>query len=84
MQPWFETIGVLILAFLAITLGLLIGKVKKSIWLLGYSIPLMLIILVALVRNKTGSDFTSLFLSSAPAEGNSSYSLLPYLWFLAL
>ena len=51
MQPWFETIGVLILAFLAITLGLLIGKVKKSIWLLGYSIPLMLIILVALVRN---------------------------------
>jgi predicted double-glycine peptidase len=51
MQPWFETIGVLILAFLAATIGLLIGKVKSRIWLLGYAFPLVLIVLVALVRN---------------------------------
>ncbi|MBN2182703.1 MAG: hypothetical protein JW715_12395 [Sedimentisphaerales bacterium] len=51
MQPWFETIGVLVLAFLAFTVGLFIGKVKRRIWLLGYAIPLILIVLVALVRN---------------------------------
>jgi predicted double-glycine peptidase len=51
MQPWFETIGVLVVAFLAITLGLLIGKVKRRTWLLGYAIPLILIVMVALVRN---------------------------------
>jgi predicted double-glycine peptidase len=51
MQPWFETIGVLILTLLAITLGLLFSKIKKRIWLLGYAIPLALIIMVALVRN---------------------------------
>jgi hypothetical protein len=51
MHPWFETIGVIILAFLGIIYGLLFGKIKKRIWLLGYSIPLVLIVLVALVRN---------------------------------
>jgi hypothetical protein len=51
MQPWFETIGVLILASLAITLGLLFGKVKKRVWLLGYAIPFVLIVMIALVRN---------------------------------
>jgi len=51
MQPWFETIGVLILSLLGISLGLLIGKIKNRLWLLGYAIPLILVILVTLPRN---------------------------------
>ena len=51
MQPWFETIGVIILALLGITLGLLIGKIKKRLWLLGYLLPLILIVMIALTRN---------------------------------
>jgi hypothetical protein len=57
MQPWFETIGVLILALLAFTVGLLFGKIKKRIWLLGYAIPFVLIVTVALVRNTNQLQF---------------------------
>ncbi len=51
MKPWLDTFGVLLLAVLGITVGLIAGKIKNRIWLLLYVIPLMLIILVALTRN---------------------------------
>ena len=51
MRPWFESIGVIILALLGITLGLLTGKIKKRLWLLGYLLPLILIVMIALTRN---------------------------------
>jgi predicted double-glycine peptidase len=57
MQPWLETIGVLILSLSALALGLLFGKIKKRFWLLGYAIPFVLIVMVALVRNTNQLQF---------------------------
>ena len=51
MQPWFETLGVLILADLGVVIGLLTRKLKKHLWLLCYLPPLLLIILIALTRH---------------------------------
>ncbi len=51
MQPWFETIGIIILSLIGLSSGLLTAKIKNRLWLIGYTIPLILIVLVALVRN---------------------------------
>jgi predicted double-glycine peptidase len=51
MQQWFEIVGVFILTDIGIILGLLTKKLKKHFWLLGYIIPLVLIILIALTRH---------------------------------
>jgi predicted double-glycine peptidase len=48
MQPWFETVGVLILAFSGIAFGFLTGRIKSKLWLLGYAVPFVLILLVVL------------------------------------
>ena len=51
MQSWLETLGIFILADLGIILGLLTKKLKKRLWLIGYVIPLLLIILIGLTRH---------------------------------
>ena len=51
MHPWLETLGILILADLGIVVGLLTQKLKKGLWLIGYILPLVLIILIALTRH---------------------------------
>lgn len=51
MQPWLDTIGIIILAGIGVTLGLLTTKFKKCIWLACYIFPLILIILIALTRH---------------------------------
>lgn len=51
MHPLLETIGILILAGIGVTLGLLTKKIKRRAWLLCYLPPLMLIIFIALTRH---------------------------------
>ncbi len=50
MNPWFETAGVVLVAFLGIFLGRIFSGIRKSFWLLGYFIPLVLIVILVLVR----------------------------------
>jgi predicted double-glycine peptidase len=49
MQPWLETIGVIFVSLIGITFGLLTAKIKNRLWLIGYAIPLLLMVLIALV-----------------------------------
>ena len=61
MQPWLETLGVTGLALLAIILGLAVSQLKKPWWLIGYAIPLLLLLLIALARNINSLRFTIVF-----------------------
>ena len=51
MQPILETIAVTALAFLGFLIGLRFGWIKKRWWLLGYALPLSLVVLVGIGRN---------------------------------
>ncbi len=51
MQAWFETTSIFILSDIGIILGLLTRKLKRRLWLLGYIIPLILILMIALPRH---------------------------------
>jgi hypothetical protein len=48
MNPWFETIGVLVLGMAGVALGRWFSRLPKLYWSLGYFIPLALIVLVGL------------------------------------
>ena len=44
MEPWIETLAVALLALTGIGLGLWFSRLRKPYWLLGYFIPLILIL----------------------------------------
>ncbi len=51
MQPWLETLGIVILAFLGLALGLGTSRLRKPYWIFGYALPLLPVVMVGLVRN---------------------------------
>jgi hypothetical protein len=51
MLPILETIALTALASLGFLLGLRFGWIKKRCWLLGYALPLSLVVLVSIGRN---------------------------------
>jgi len=51
MQFWLQIIGIFVLADTGTILGLLTKRFKKGLWLLGYIVPLILILLIALPRH---------------------------------
>src|SRR5689334_3725324 len=58
MSPWLETIGVVLLAVLGAGLGIFCSRLPKPWWLLGYFIPLLIIVLVGLPRIERSLEFT--------------------------
>lgn len=58
MSPWLETIGVILLAILGAWLGRIFSRLPKPWWLLGYFIPLLIIVLAGLPRIERGLEFT--------------------------
>lgn len=57
MNPWLETIGVSLLAVLGGFMGFRCSKLPKQYWLLGYFIPLILVIAIGLTRYIPGLEF---------------------------
>jgi hypothetical protein len=57
MSPWLETIGVILLAVLGAGLGKFFSRLPKPWWLLGYFIPLLIIVLVGLPRINRSLEF---------------------------
>jgi hypothetical protein len=50
LDPWLETAGVVLVAFLGILLGRAFSNLRKSYWLLGYLLPFSLVLIMVLVR----------------------------------
>lgn len=50
MNPWLETIGVILVALSGVGLGLLFSRFRRSYWLLGYFLPLSLIFVLIVGR----------------------------------
>jgi len=57
MSPLLETIGVILLAVLGAALGKLCSRLPKPWWLLGYFVPLVIIVLVGLPRINRSLEF---------------------------
>jgi hypothetical protein len=57
MSPWQETVGVILLAVLGAGLGKFFSRLPKPWWLLGYFIPLVIILLVGLPRVDRSLEF---------------------------
>ena len=50
MNPWVETVGVVLVAVLGVLLGRVFSSLRKPYWLLGYFLSLALIAILVLVR----------------------------------
>ena len=50
MNPWLETMGVVLVAVWGVVLGRFFSRSQKSYWVLGYFLPLVLIAVMVLAR----------------------------------
>jgi predicted double-glycine peptidase len=50
MNPWLETIGVVLVALLGIAIGRAFSGIRRPFWTLGYFLPLALIVVLATPR----------------------------------
>jgi len=50
VNPWLETIGVILVALFGVVLGRLFSSFRKPYWTLGYFLPLLLITVLVLAR----------------------------------
>jgi len=50
MSPWFETAGVILVAFAGVSLGRLFSRLEKPYWVLGYLFPCILIAMLVTTR----------------------------------
>jgi hypothetical protein len=62
MNPWVETAGVVLVAFLGVLLGRFFSRLRKPFWALGYLFPAVLILILALVRFNPALYFVRPFL----------------------
>ena len=61
MNPWIETIGIIIVALLGIFLGMLFSRLRKFYWTIGYFLSFLLIIFLAISRCSNSLAFTPPF-----------------------
>lgn len=61
MNPWLETIGVVIIALLGIALGRLFSRFRRPYWPLGYFVPLVLLAMLVTVRFSNSLAFVPPF-----------------------
>lgn len=57
MNPWVETFGVILIAFLGVLLGRLFSRLRAPYWILGYLLPFGLIAVLAVVRFDNALSF---------------------------
>ena len=61
MNPWLETIGVILVALMGVLLGTLFSRFRKYYWTLGYFVPFMLIAIIVLTRFNNALPFVPPF-----------------------
>jgi hypothetical protein len=61
LNPWLETAGVVLVAFLGVFLGRVFSGLRKSYWLLGYFLPFSLVLIMVLTRYNNELHFVRPF-----------------------
>jgi len=61
MNPWLETVGVILVASLGVVLGRVFSRFRKLYWTSGYFLPFLLIVMLLLVRFNNGLGFVASF-----------------------
>jgi len=61
MSPWFETAGVILVAFAGVFLGRLFSRLEKPYWVLGYLFPCFLIAMLVTTRLDNALSFVRPF-----------------------
>jgi len=74
MNPWLETIGVILIAVFGVFAGRACSRFRKPWWVLGYILPLVLIAMLAMLRFNNTLYFVSPF--SWIAAGRIRYVVL--------
>jgi len=57
LNPWLETLGACLLAGLGVLLGYWFSRLPKPYWLLGYFIPLVVVIMIGSTRRYSALEF---------------------------
>lgn len=58
MNPWLETIGVILVALLGVFLGKLFSRPRKAYWIVGYFISFVLVLFMLITRYSNSLAFT--------------------------
>lgn len=74
MNPWLETTGVILIAVFGVIAGRIFSRFRKPYWVLGYILPGVLIVMLAMVRFNSNLYFVSPF--SWIAAGRVRYVVL--------
>jgi len=61
MSPWFETAGVILVAFAGVLFGRLFSRLEKPYWVLGYFFPCVLIAMLVTTRLDNALSFVRPF-----------------------
>jgi hypothetical protein len=61
MNPWLETVGIILVALLGVFLGNVFSRFSKTYWTLGYFLSLLLIAVLVIARYVNSLAFVPLF-----------------------
>jgi len=61
LKPWIETLAVLLLAVLGVTLGRWFSTLKRPYWVIGYFTPLFFFLIIGITRCFEALEFTPPF-----------------------
>lgn len=74
MSPWLETLGVALLALVGIGLGRFFSRQATPYWLLGYAIPMVIVLMIVATRLDAVLEFAAPF--SWLVTGRTRYALV--------
>jgi len=61
MNPWLETVGIILVALLGVLLGKLFSRPRKAYWIVGYFLSLLLIAILVIIRYSNSLAFVPPF-----------------------
>ncbi|MBN1125904.1 MAG: hypothetical protein JXA82_12925 [Sedimentisphaerales bacterium] len=74
MQLWFETVGIVAVLILGLLAGLHFSRYKRPVWLVGYTIPLFVLLCIGFLRHFPKYSFVPGF--SLILGGRNEFTLL--------
>jgi hypothetical protein len=69
MNPWLETVGIILVALLGVFLGKLFSRPRKCYWIVGYCVSLTLILFLLITRYSNSLAFAPTFIGITAGRG---------------